>query len=656
MPVLSFNDQAKSEAACQTLTTLLDGQSKFAGGVHVFCACEPDALCALKILEHICELRHISLAHVPATDWEAVEEHIARWDADDSDVPGLLLFIGLGSTRNLPEFLASKETLPEQTKLLCLDAHRPVKWESVSTASDRVYIIEHDPCNAENPDLDLGLIAKKAAQSETELMFDEEEEDPFLDEEYDGGGRPLKRRRIGPEGLELPKDYYLYSWYAAPCACTAFQIAKTLKLADKELLWHAAVGTSMYREWTLSHREVAEEHMEDMHKFLQDEGCIPDLVREALPKQLQAGGSSSSTAPPGRSRLLDSVKDGEITRTQRNMRYDHDLCAFMYRHWNLKESFGHSSFPYGKIRLHKEGGTGILEHMFSEAGLKYEETTEPYPSLSQRIKTKVVPFIKETARRFNIEGIIGKQWTRKVHRLATASEDNQYQSLNLDTWTAEEIVHVITAHLEFGLSDGFRGVLENEELNQPEMRDRALLEVQRTNQRKNFTKCIACLGYADVELFREGLNSALTIQKEIVSKAKELIEAKKIYGHKGIFKHCVFEVGTNDLFRRPMIVRRLALWIMEVTLKYALKKEHKVLPHVLVAHDQTREKHLLVGVSPLADRHEKNRCSSRIMSSLQKLLAEGGTARAHNYDFYDTSVVEIVDKDWKRFWSAFRGA
>lgn len=62
----------------------------------------------------------IHLTTAPATDWTGIRDTLSKFEPDDTDAPGLVIFIGCGATLNLTDYLNQlQDHLGEKTKLLC---------------------------------------------------------------------------------------------------------------------------------------------------------------------------------------------------------------------------------------------------------------------------------------------------------------------------------------------------------------------------------------------------------------------------------------------------------------------------------------------------------------------------------------------------------
>ncbi|CAD7931214.1 unnamed protein product [Amoebophrya sp. A25] len=610
MPVLSLNEDAGN--ACAQFLQIIDERSKQAGSILAFVSCDVDAICAYKILEEICRVRSISVSSAPATDWESVKEHVEKFEEDDLDVPGLVVLLGCGGMQNLPEFLYNTK-IRRTTKLVCLDSQRPLLWQNVATQNE-VYVFEDDP----DP---------RTKYSEINTTTDEEleEEEDVLDEDNDGGGRPLKRRRFESQ-QEQPEDYYKVAWHATPCAVTMLKLARGLEVVDKDLLWLAAVGGTAQREFSYAH----EGHCDRQLQFLQEVGESEDVIR---PKMF------GILTPENEARAARTAPSTGIARDKKNLRYEDDIQAFLYRHQSLMTAMSLTSLVHGRMRLSKDG-TMHLKQFFSESGVNPSESQQLSSAMPFHVKSKLVRKFKENERRHNIEGLVGKAFVRHFHRL-----HGQHQSLALHELSAADTIHIATALLEDGVSLGVESIKDNPDYD-PATRKGEINRTIKVNMRKNWAKCYDSLAFMDCELLKNGLNFALQIQQEIEQKAKMLIQERKVITYRAVFKWAKFNIGGSDLFRRPSIVRRLAVWLMEITYKHALKKSHKTLPHLIIAQDDARETSLCVGVIPYQDKGERNMFAHRFGAAAHA----AGNNISIKHDFWDPNIVEIATKDWLKFW------
>lgn len=85
------------------------------------------------------------------------------------------------------------------------------------------------------------------------------------------------------------------------------------------------------------------------------------------------------------------------------------------------------------------------------------------------------------------------------------------------------------------------------------------------------------------------------------------------------------------------------------------RKRDNTLPHVVFAHDTIKRSFLICGTDCLAhdvNRGDKNMFSSRFSRAITAL---GANRIAAKHDFFDATVVEVFEKDFKAFQSQILG-
>jgi len=315
------------------------------------------------------------------------------------------------------------------------------------------------------------------------------------------------------------------------------------------------------------------------------------------------------------------------------------LRLTLYKHWTLEESIMHSAYFYGTMELHRDKGQRALKNFFATAGIPPRDFRQLYSGMELPIRKTLHHKFRDHGRAYGL--VEHKMFMRQfVRELGLLEEKN---ALFLHDLSCMDAAHVITALLS-AVPVSLNGArLESLPQTVDGRIDHiAVDEMERQANVNNFWRAFDAVLCKDPGPLRDGIAEAVEMAKAVQSLTRILKDSKSMLNAR-LFRWCKIE-QPPPMFRHPLAVRRLAVWLLQVLYAYRPKGEDKEKPLLVIVRDRVRDTYLCVGATPstLAEQDE-------FAYRFRQVLRTDHTLK-YRYDFFDKSCIEIAADDFDRFW------
>merc|ERR1711920_176870 len=158
----------------------------------------------------------------------------------------------------------------------------------------------------------------------------------------------------------------------------------------------------------------------------------------------------------------------------------------------------------------------------------------------------------------------------------------------------------------------------------------------------NFWRAFDAVVCKEPKPLREGITEAVDVIKAVQSQARLIKDTKAMHIGRQ-FRWVKIERPTH-VFRNPIAVRKLAVWLCQVLFSYRPTGGSQERPLLVVIQDLVRDTYLCVGATPFraAERDEFGHLFRNVLRADRTLK--------YRYDFFDKSIIEIPTDDFPRFW------
>lgn len=289
-----------------------------------------------------------------------------------------------------------------------------------------------------------------------------------------------------------------------------------------------------------------------------------------------------------------------------------DYALFVLRHWSLYQAMLHSSYLGAKLQLWTEDGRKRLHKMLAKMGISLREAQEQWSHMHIHLKKGLRDKLSDVAGVYGIDEIIRSGVVRRYGYKGSVS--------------AGDCVEAILALLQ-----------QKTDAHGDEHRIWV----------SNFWKGWDAMD--SVNELMEGISKAKELQQAVVSAGTAIFEKKQIKDLRS-FRLAVIREGPElDVFRNPLALARLGVWIAE-----GCAESHPVpLPLVIASLNTVSDTYLVLGMGPYYGRGDEmakedvyNRFGPAFQATATKINAKV------RMDAFESCIIEVARDDLSRFLEA----
>jgi hypothetical protein len=355
----------------------------------------------------------------------------------------------------------------------------------------------------------------------------------------------------GPEAEErrVLQEYYGSAYTGMSSACIAHNIALMLRRASVDTLWAGIIGVTYQYLAAAVHPTVYADAVEYCRSQV---ALLASTAQNDL-----ANGQDGPVHNSGYTQTLadDSTPDNIFS----SIEYRLDLV----RHWTLHDSLLYSSYTITRLAAWRQTGRRRLMELLATLGIPLKESKQKWCYMKAECKAALDDRLALSVRRFDL------------------GKDIQYDSFvrmlpgHRGKVSAADMVYGLSALLELdGVS--LEGCDEKANATAPSSIDNAL--------ESRFWRAYDALDTQRVVSLTHGLSLAIMSQKLAAEIGGEVIERRK-FVPSGPFRYVFLrDVQCKELFAHPLLLKRLALFLMEAVTRQGARSK----PFLVIAPNPAR--------------------------------------------------------------------
>ncbi|AOW01307.1 CDC45 family [Yarrowia lipolytica] len=627
----------------------------------VFVSClNVDALCGARMFSDLLRAQLIPHKTVPVTGYE---EMIRKYRALDPEILNVF-FIGFGATQDVGELLRGDDEEMELKKIYIVDGNRP--WHLDNILDSKIVCFDDGRGNLEERGellvaynwLNDMSAEELDALSDLEDEGDDDDDDDDQqihkrnghhtntvddnDSDSDGGDLVdtlLPSKRSNSEDLPDAKKLHsqllsakkqkddfedkIRAYYqqgtsqSSPASCMLYTLMSLIGETSITRLWLAVVGTSSLDS---QYPQV----FQDSFPMLADE--VNRVGNEEAAAQMAQ--NANSEAPVSEKELVTSLK------------LETDYSLFVLRHWNIYDSMFHTDYIWAKMKLWTEKGRQNFQKMLAIMGVSLTEAREGWIHLKVSVKQGLNKRIEKAAKVADLEDLLRPGVVRKFGYKGSL--------------TAGDCVDAAGVILQLGMDKSPAGL--------DHIKEGILLTVDQDyrdeSQRDQFWIAnfwSAWDSLEDVDTLLLGISKAKLLQQAVARTTTALIEKGQIRPVSDYLVAVVKEGPDLALFRNPLALCRLGIWIAQ-TKAEAHKKKYSP-PLVLASLDKSTGNYMVLGMNPRQardyhfvmeedledDRFVFNQFTQRFAKAAEDVHTR------YKMDMFEMAVIEVDKNDLTRF-------
>nr|CCA16133.1 cell division control protein 45 putative [Albugo laibachii Nc14]CCA25094.1 cell division control protein 45 putative [Albugo laibachii Nc14] len=427
--------------------------------ILILVAMDVDALCASEILTQLLKADFLSFSLVAVHGYDDIqrigtarfhdEDGMAR---EDTDLRSIIL-INCGAIVDV----SSLFQLPMVVKCYILDSHRPIHLSNIYNATKQIIVFEDGGNSMEaipedGSDLDMDEFddssdeecvehAVKVDSQEVEFEAQEVEITETALEEGVNDAESGETKENGPSSDKTEKRrrreeilrYYRGSYFGAPVATIAFELAQQLNSSHSDLIWYAILGLT--KQFLLEQIDMDDYNL--LIHFFQDE------ILTLEPSSTEAGteflegrnlhGNPGTIAQPPTLASNPAYRHEKIT-------FEEEYRFMLYRHWSLYDSMYYSDYIASKLGLYMSphprssqngnayvqsgsmGNESALHVWLARMGFSLKRSQQMYMYMPLQMKTQLREKTQELAQDFGLQdlcyGSFQRQYAFQYHQSA----------------------------------------------------------------------------------------------------------------------------------------------------------------------------------------------------------------------------------------------
>ena len=448
----------------------------------------------------------------------------------------------------------------------------------------------------------------------------------------------LKRKIKKKKKMKIA-NYYAGKYYGFPSAFIIYNIITQVNRDDNQSLWLLIVATTDH--YLQSH--FSEDVYDQIRSF-----CLKDVLRL----------NKNNTNKLVNLQNLDEDDDNKdkfvktIQKEVKTITQESDYKLFLYKHWNLFDSFVYSTYTVASLVTWKEEGKREIQKILAYMGIPLDEAKQKYSYMKNEYKTIFKDKIIEISKKFDMRDLVFESFTYQFdQRIQLSACDFVYclnaileYPFNMND-SQEEFICVSS---EFIDEIDEKNIQENEETgedSQDENTGGIDLNKNKPLKIDHFWTTYEFLGLKNSKLVKLAFDLAIKFQISLVNNGTAVLDKRKINPSSN-FRYAIINNDLSDdikYFQNPLSLEKLSLFVMNIYHKSKIVKSMEIKPFILALLNSVNKSYLVAGVLCNEGSTNKNDFSMRFRISARNLSAK------LVYNNFNDCIVEISKNDFLAF-------
>ena len=449
------------------------------------------------------------------------------------------------------------------------------------------------------------------------------------------------KRKIKLKKRMKVQNYYSGNYFGYPSSYILYKIAHQLHREDSHILWLLIVAlTDQYLKAHITYiqyEQIYEECFKETLRLNQNNKIDQPNKTRVKTDEIENENKNDY------SDVLIKTSNREIKTIEGNSDYN----LFLYRHWNLFDSFIYSNYTLASLLSWKEQGKKEIQKLFAYMGVPLEEAKQKYSFMKNEYKSLFKEKIVEISKKFDLKELLFNSFI--------------YQFDQRTQFSASDFVHCISAVLQYPFSLNniqesgydFETFInqENVDDNIDDVEKQRIIEENnkalKAHKYDHFWASYDILSLKRTNLIKVSIDLAIQFQKALVSNGTAIIDKKSITPSKH-FRYSIINTDNTEeikYFQHPLSLEKLALFVMDTYHNSTICKNKINKPYILALQNSVSKTYLVAGVLGKAkdDNNDKNQFALRFRLSANKI---GANLLLNNFD---DSIIEIQKDNFLAF-------
>jgi len=450
-------------------------------------------------------------------------------------------------------------------------------------------------------------------------------------------------------------NYYAGKYYGYPSTFIIYNIINQINRDDNQSLWLLIVAiTDHYLKYHFS-----EEDYDNLYGF-----CLKEVLR--LKK-------NSSNHSHNHIEDLEDNRDASrliktLNKEVKTISQELDYKLFLYKHWNLFDSFIYSNYTVAALMTWKEEGKKEVQKILAYMGIPLEEAKQKYTYMKNEYKSVFKDKIIEISKRFDMKDIVFESFIYQFDQRTQLSACDFVYCLNAILEypfnmneingesvciTSESIEELERKNPNEEIANGEFSNIFNQEGETGGLNENNKIEKSNNNQKNekrllkvdHFWTTYEFLGLKNSKLVNTALDLAIKFQISLVNNGTAVIDKRKITPSTN-FRYAIINNDLSDdikYFQNPLSLEKLSLFVMNLYHKSKINKMFEIKPFILALSHSSNNSYFVAGVISYDGSNDKNDFSMRFRLSARKLTAK------LIYNNFNDCIVEISKNDFIGF-------
>jgi cell division control protein 45 len=437
-------------------------------------------------------------------------------------------------------------------------------------------------------------------------------------------------------------NYYAGKYYGYPSTFIIYNIIIQHNRDDNQCLWLLIV--SLTDNYIQSH--ISEDSYSSLRSY-----CLKEVLRlnkninnnngEVINKVLNAHGFNEDEGKE-LSKLIKSNNKEMKTISQ-----ELDYKLFLYKHWNLFDSFVYSSYTLACLQTWKEEGKREIQKILAYMGIPLKEAKQKYAYMKNEYKNIFKEKIMEISRKFDMKDLLFESFVYQMDQKTQISACDFVHGINAIIEHPFNSIKELSSSMSNENIEKFEENLEEggENLDSKNNGDTGGDGEEFSTNGNNrglkinhFWSAYEYLGLKNTKLVKTSFELAINFQISLVNNGTAVIDKRKINPSSN-FRYAIINNDMSDdikYFHNPLSIEKLSLFIMNIYHKSKFLKSLEIKPFVLALLNSKNKSYYIAGVLSHDNYNDKNDFSMRFRVSARNLQAK------IVYNTFNDCVVGII--------------
>jgi cell division control protein 45 len=436
-------------------------------------------------------------------------------------------------------------------------------------------------------------------------------------------------------------NYYAGKYYGFPSTFVIYNIILQHNRDDNQCLWLLIV--SLTDNYIQSH--ISEDTYTSLRSF-----CVKEVLR--LNKNINNNNSGDAVNKIFNAHGFNEDEGKELSKLiksnnkeMKTISQELDYKLFLYKHWNLFDSFVYSSYTLACLQTWKEEGKREIQKILAYMGIPLKEAKQKYAYMKNEYKNIFKEKIMEISRKFDMKDLLFESFVYQMDQKTQISACDFVNGINAIIEHPFNSIKELSSMSNENIEKFEENLEEGENIDNKNNGDTggdgeefSTNENNKGLKINHFWSAYEYLGLKNTKLVKTSFELAINFQISLVNNGTAVIDKRKINPSSN-FRYAIINNDMSDdikYFHNPLSIEKLSLFIMNIYHKSKFLKSLEIKPFVLALLNSKNKSYYIAGVLSHDNYNDKNDFSMRFRVSARNLQAK------IVYNTFNDCVVGII--------------